>query len=338
MKEYEKKVIRRARLYIVVPCFNESEIISETIPLMTEKINNLISGERICDSSKILVVDDGSTDNSWGIIKELCDKDDKVCAVSLSKNKGHQKALLAGLMTAKNIADVTITIDADLQQDIEAIDDFLDEYYKGSDIVYGIRKGRDTDGLFKKVTAGMYYSLMNLFGVGIKKDSADYRLLSSRTLKALSEYDEVNLFLRGIVTDIGFKSSEVYFNVNPRNGGKSKYTIKKMFRLAIDGITSFSIAPIHIISGMGALSILISVIMIIIVIVDWIQGKNIPGYSTILISIWFIGGLLLFGLGVVGEYIGQTYMEAKHRPRYFIKDTYKINQDEETDEDFLSCR
>jgi len=323
-------------LYIVVPCYNEGELLYETASTLTVKLKKLIGQKLINSESKILFVDDGSKDNSWEIIEKLCNQNKKICGISLAHNRGHQNALIAGLMTARDFSDVTITIDADLQQDVEAIDRFLEEYYSGSEIVYGIRNERDTDGRFKRNSAKAYYKMMRACGTEIYENSADYRLLSRIALDALSEYKEINLFLRGIVTDIGLKHSVVFFDVYPRKQGESKYTLRKMMRLSLDGITSFTIMPIHVIAIIGGICVIISIVMIIFVFIDWILGNTVPGYSTILISIWFVGGMILFGLGVVGEYIGQTYMETKHRPRYFLKDTCLDNiSDDVNDTDKL---
>lgn len=308
-------------LYIVVPCYNEGELLNVSANRLSQKVESLIANNIISPRSKILFIDDGSTDNSWTIITNLHGDNKRICGISLAHNKGHQNALIAGLMTAKDLSDVTITIDADLQQDIEAIDSFLEEYYQGNDVVIGIRNNRNSDGIWKKFSARAYYSAMNILGVKIRKDAADYRLLSKKALDALSEYNEVNLFLRGVVSDIGLRQSEVYFDVTPRTKGESKYTLGKMLKLAISGATSFSTMPIHIIVVMGLIAVFISVIMIICVFIDWLRGNTVPGYSTILISLWLIGGILILSCGVIGEYVAHTYMESKHRPRYIISDS-----------------
>ena len=309
-------------LYIVAPCYNEEEALPFSAPKLVEKLNSLKEKKLISADSKIIFVDDGSVDKSWEIIGQLHSQTPEICGISLAHNRGHQNALLAGLMFAKKYADVAISIDADLQQDINAMEEFLAEYYKGSEIVFGIRNSRNTDSKFKKGTAKAFYGLMGLLGAELYPNSADYRLMSQKALEALSEYHEVNLFLRGIIPDIGLKTSVVHFDVFPREQGQSKYTLKKMMTLAIDGITSFSIKPIHFIAASGIVCMLISVAMIVWVFFDWLFGNTVVGYSTLLISLWFIGGLLMFSLGIVGEYVGRAYEETKNRPRYYLQDMF----------------
>lgn len=306
-------------LYLVVPCYNEEEILSDSAHKMRDKMQRLIADGRVSPKSKIMFVNDGSKDNTWRIIHYLCEKDFIFAGLSFSRNYGHQSAILAGMMEARNYADMIITIDADLQQDIEALDRFIDCYEEGCEIVYGIRNDRDTDGLFKKVSATLFYKFMKLLGCNVLANHADYRLLSKKALDALAEYKEVNLFLRGLIPTMGFQSDVVYFDVKERKAGKSKYTLKKMMTLAVDGVTSMSTRPIQLITLMGFLVSLFSVIMIIYCIWDWFSGHNVPGYTTTLVVSLLMGGLTIFSLGIVGEYIGKIYLEAKSRPRYIIE-------------------
>lgn len=265
-----------------------------------------------------MFVNDGSKDDTWKIIVDLCREDSIFSGVCLSKNYGHQKAILAGMMEAKAHADMVVTIVADLQQDIEALDRFIESYQNGSEIVYGIRNDRNTDGFFKKITATGFYGLMGALGCNVMKNHADYRLLSKTALEALSEYKEVNLFLRGLIPTMGFPSDVVYFDVKEREAGHSKYTLQKMMALAIDGITSMSTRPLRMITILGFLVSIFSFVMIIICLVDWAMGRNLQGYTTTLVGSLLIGGLTIFSLGVVGEYVGKIYLETKERPRYFI--------------------
>lgn len=322
------RIKENTKLFIVVPCYNESEALPHSAKRLVSKLAQLRDEKHLCGpGSKIVFVNDGSKDDTWDIITRLHKENPVICGLDLAHNRGHQNALLAGLMFSKEHADVSISIDADLQQDIDAMELFLEEYYKGNEIVYGVRNSRDTDSAFKKSTAGIFYGLMGAMGVELYPNSADYRLLSKKALTALSEYDEVNLFLRGLLPDIGLKSSVVHFDVFEREYGQSKYTLKKMMNLAMSGITSFSTTPIHIISGIGITFILLSIAMIIYVLIDYFHGNNVAGYSTILISLWFIGGMVMFSLGVVGEYVGLTYIESKKRPRYFLADIYYKEED-----------
>ena len=309
-----------ATLYLVVPCYNEAEVIHDTAGKLQAKFADLRKKNLIKEDSRIIFVNDGSKDTTWKIICGLHEKNHLFSGLCLAHNRGHQNALYAGLMFAKDKADVVISIDADLQQDIQAMDLFLAEYYKGCDIVYGVRNSRDTDSFFKKMSAKMFYSMMRSYDDEVYTNSADYRLMSKKALEALSEYSEVNLFLRGIIPDIGLKSGVVHFDVFPRIAGESKYTLKKMMKLALDGITSFTIQPLHYILTTGILFVLISIIMMIITVVEYFQGKNVPGYSTMMCSMWFIGGVIVLSLGVVGEYVGRSYEEGKKRPRYFVED------------------
>ncbi len=305
-------------LYIVVPCYNEEEVLHETSARLKEKMTSLINEGKISDKSRIIFVNDGSRDKTWEIIEELYNSDEIFGGISLSRNKGHQNALLAGLMTAKEHADITISMDADLQDDINVVDKFVDKYHEGCDIVYGVRSSRKTDTAFKRGTAGMFYKFMKLLGVDIVDNHADYRLMSKKALEALSQFKEVNLFLRGIVKQIGFKSDIVYYERSERFAGESKYPLKKMLAFAFDGITSFSIKPIRLVTVVGFIVFLISIGFIIYSIVQNVLGNTQAGWSSLMCSIWFLSGIQIMALGIVGEYIGKIYTEVKERPKYII--------------------
>jgi len=305
-------------LYLVVPCYNEEEVVEKTAAVMGEKLARLERENKIAAGSKIMFVNDGSKDDTLRLLHEIAAKDKRFSVVSLAGNYGHQSAILAGMMTARKHADAVITIDADLQQDIEALDLFLASYMKGCEVVYGVRNDRHSDGFFKKATATAYYRLMHLLGSNVITNHADYRLLSRKALNALAEYEETNLFLRGLIPTMGFTSDVVYFDVKAREAGHSKYTLNKMLTLAVDGITSMSIRPIRLISGLGFLVFLFSIVMCVIGLVDWARGNNVPGYTTTLCVTLMLGGVTLLSLGIIGEYIGKIYMETKHRPRYII--------------------
>ena len=307
-------------LYIIVPCYNEKETLLTSAEQLCNKMSALITDGQVSDESRIVFVDDGSKDSTWEIISDLHNSNNVFVGLRLANNRGHQNALLAGLMYAKGYADATITIDADLQQDIEAMDAFITEWKKGNDIVFGVRNSRDTDSFIKKSTATAFYKLCELLGCNLYENSADYRLMSKKALLALEEYSEVNLFLRGIIPDMGFNTSVVYFDVFPRMYGESKYTFKKMLKLALDGITSFSIRPIRMIFGLGIIALIVALGMVIHVLYEHYFGYTVSGWSSILISIWVLGGLNLLSLGIIGEYLGRNYMETKQRPRYFISE------------------
>lgn len=304
-------------LYLVVPCYNEEEIILESAAIMKNKISDLISQGTIGKKSRIMFVNDGSKDNTFNLLSDAARKDPVYILVSLVGNTGHQNALWAGIMTASK-ADIVITIDADLQQDINAIDDFVKCYKNGADVVYGVRNTREGDGFFKKFTALSYYKFMHLMGSKILENHADYRLISRKVINALRQYNESNLFLRGLIPSLGFPSDIVYFDTKERTGGETKYTLSKMFKLATDGITSFTIRPLRIISFTGFFTMLFSIILAIISIVEWLQGKNVPGYTTLLLVTLFMSGIILLSLGVIGEYLGKIYLETKNRPKYLI--------------------
>ncbi len=307
------------RLFIIVPCFNEEEVLPLTVSKLTEALKSLISKGKISRDSGIMLVNDGSRDKTWEIIEEEYNKNEYVCGLNLSSNVGHQNALIAGLETAKDMCDMSVTIDADLQDDVFVIEEMIDKYISGADIVFGVRSGRKSDSFFKRATAHEFYKFMSRLGVKTVYNHADYRLLSKRAMEAVLEYKERNIFLRGIVSDIGFKTDTVYYERGKRAAGKSKYPFRKMAAFALDGITSFSIKPINMIAILGAVIILFSMAALIYALCSYIFGKTSPGWTSLIISIWFLGGVQLFALGIVGQYIGKAYMESKQRPRYHIE-------------------
>lgn len=307
------------KLYIVIPCYNEEEMLPITAKALLEKMQELVSEEKIHPDSKVMFVDDGSKDKTWEIITKLYGAIPYFTGVKLSRNKGHQNALLAGMNTAVKYADIIISMDADLQDDINAIDGFLEKRAQGCEIVYGVRSSRDKDTQFKRGTARGYYKLLSKMGVEITYDHADYRLMSKKAVLALAQFKEVNLFLRGLVPMVGFKSDTVKYVRNERQAGESKYPLKKMISFAIEGITSLSIKPIRFITFLGFFIFFVSIIMLIRFLITWAIGNTVPGWSTIVISIWAIGGLQLLSIGVIGEYIGKIYLEAKARPKYIIE-------------------
>lgn len=306
-------------LTIVVPCYNEEEVLMQTAKQLTAVISSLITENLASANSRILFIDDGSRDKTWSIIEELTHQNKFVNGLKLTRNFGHQKALLAGLETARHNSDCVISIDADLQDDISVIKEFMVKYFEGYEIVYGVRNKRETDSFFKRASAQGFYRLMEKMGVNVVYNHADYRLMSKRALEELSRYQERNLFLRGIVTLIGLKTTEVYFDRKERFAGVSKYPLKKMLAFAFDGITSFSVIPIRLITIIGFLSFFISSIAGIYALVVKFLGHAQSGWTSLIISIWFIGGLLLMSMGLIGEYIGKIYAETKHRPRFAIE-------------------
>lgn len=306
-------------IWLVVPCYNEKEVLPETSKQLKSIMQDLMQKGKIGTESKVAFVNDGSKDTTWNVISQLHEEDSLFVGINLAHNRGHQNALFAGLMTAKEYADAAISLDADLQDDVAAIEQFIDKFLEGKDIVYGVRSTRQTDTRFKRGTAHAFYKLMNVMGADTLEDHADYRLMSKRALEALSEYDEVNLFLRGIVPMIGFETDVVYYQRHERFAGESKYPLKKMLGFAIEGITSFSIKPIRLITGLGVFLFSISILLLIYFLILWLMGHTVAGWTTIVISVWGIGGLQLLALGVIGEYVGKTYLEVKHRPRYQIE-------------------
>lgn len=307
-------------LYLVIPCYNEEQVLHETAKRLSKKINIMIENGLISNESKILFVNDGSKDETWNIIKEIYSQNNIFSGINLSRNRGHQNALLAGLMTSKEFADMTISLDADLQDDIDVIDKFVEQYYSGSDVVFGVRSSRQTDTFFKRTTALAFYKLMMSLGVDTVYNHADYRLMSKRALEGLSQFKEVNLFLRGIVPLIGYKYSIVEYERHERFAGESKYPLKKMIAFALDGITSLSIKPIRLITALGFAIFFVSVIALIYSIVVKFFGSTVTGWTSLTLSIWMLGGIQLLSLGVIGEYVGKIYNETKQRPRFIIAD------------------
>ena len=308
-------------LYIVIPCYNEQEVLPITAPLFLQKISDLSAAGKISPDSRVLFVNDGSKDKTWEIIQALAAADEHYLGISQSRNRGHQNAVLAGLMEAKSRCDITISIDCDGQDDINAMDGMVDAYREGCDVVYGVRSKRDTDTFFKRFTAESFYKLLNSMGAEVVYNHADYRLLSSRVLEEFAKFKEVNLFLRGMVPLVGFKSTSVSYERHERIAGESHYPLSKMLALAFDGITSLSIKPIRFITGFGVFVALVSFIGVIWAIVEALLGATVSGWASMTSIICFVSGVQLICLGVIGEYIGKIYMETKHRPRYIISET-----------------
>ena len=308
------------RLIIVIPCYNEQEVLPITAPQFLAKINQLASEGLISGDSRVMFVNDGSKDDTWNIIQRLADQDEHYIGIAQSRNRGHQNAVLAGLMEAKDMCDITISIDCDGQDDINAMDEMVKAYLEGCEIVYGVRSKRDTDTFFKRFTAESFYKLLNSMGAEVVFNHADYRLISSRALQELAKFKEVNIFLRGMVPLVGFKSTSVYYERSERAAGRSHYPLSKMLALAFDGITSLSIKPIKMIIGMGVVVAFISFIGIIWAVVEAILGKTVMGWASTTCIICFLSGVQLISVGVIGEYIGKIYMEVKQRPRYIISD------------------
>lgn len=307
-------------LYIVVPCYKEQEVLPETSRRLKEKVLALRAQGKISDKSRIMFVNDGSSDDTWPIICRLHEQEPELFSgVNLSRNRGHQNALLAGLMTAVNFADMVISMDADLQDDINAVDAMVDHYHEGYEVVYGVRSKRDTDTFFKRFTAEGFYKVMKALGVDIVFNHADYRLMSRRAVEGLAQFKEVNLFLRGIVPQIGYKWTTVTYERAERFAGESKYPLKKMLAFAADGITSFSVKPIRLVLTIGVVVFMVSIVMMIYALISKLMGHTSAGWTSLMGSIWMIGGIQLLSLGVIGEYVGKIYKESKHRPRYIIE-------------------
>lgn len=313
------------RLYIVIPCYNEEAVLPITAPMFREKLEFLTARGKISPDSRVLFVNDGSKDNTWNLICQLAKEDEHYKGICLSRNRGHQNALLAGLMEAKDKCDITISIDCDGQDDINAMDAMVDEYLSGAEIVYGVRSKRDTDTFFKRFTAESFYKLMKWMGADTVYNHADYRLVSSRALKEFANFKEVNIFLRGMFPLVGFKSTCVYYERHERIAGESHYPLKKMLALAFDGITSLSIKPIRIITGMGVVISLVAFALIIYALVSYFTGNVVSGWASSLIVTCFLGGIQLISLGVIGEYVGKIYMETKGRPRFIISERTEEN-------------
>lgn len=312
----DKKVI----LNIVIPCYNEEKALIKIEKILVNKINSLISKYKISKESRIIFVNDGSKDKTWDVICSLHEKNPLFVGIKLSRNKGHQNALFAGLMYAEEHADVSISMDADLQDDVDAIDSMIEKYLEGNDIVYGVRNSRKKDSFFKRFTAEKFYKFMNIMGVDIVFNHADFRLMSKRALKGLAMYEEVNLFLRGIIPQIGYKSDVVYYERNKRVAGESKYPLRKMISFAFDGITSFSIKPIKFILFVGILFSILSFFVLLYCFIQKIMGNVVAGWTFIACSIWLLSGIQLISFGLIGEYIGKIYNETKKRPKYIIED------------------
>lgn len=316
-------------LYIVIPCYNEEEVLPITSALFLDKLCRLIAAGAIHEESRVLFVDDGSRDQTWPVIQGLMRENRRFEGIKLSRNRGHQNALLAGLMTAKDYADITISIDCDGQDDIDAMDRMLAEYRDGAEIVYGVRAKRDTDTFFKRFSAESFYKILSLFGAEIVYNHADYRLMSRRALEGLAQFKEVNLFLRGLIPLIGFKSSSVYYDRKERIAGESHYPLHKMLALAFNGITSLSLRPLKAITGLGILISIISILAAVVtVIIKWV-GYTVQGWTSLLCAIFLLGGIQIFCLGVIGEYIGKLYAESKGRPRYIIEENSLEQKKEE---------
>ena len=314
-------------LYLVIPCYNEEQVLPLTSGKFKAKLEELIDAGKISSDSRVMFVNDGSKDTTWDILTSLCEEDKKYAAISLAHNRGHQNALIAGLMEAKKYADITISMDCDGQDDINAITQMVDEYAKGNEIVFGVRNDRSTDSWFKRTTAQSYYKFLRGMGVDIIPDHADYRLMSARVLSALEGYGEVNLFLRGIIPQLGFKQSVVYYSRAEREAGTTHYPLSKMMSLAIDGVTSFSIRPLRLITVLGIIVALLSFIGIIYVLISVISGYYVDGWASTTCILCFVSGIQMISLGVIGEYIGRIYLETKQRPRYFVAERKNLTEE-----------
>ena len=316
----------RPVLWFVIPCYNEQDVLPVTAPKFLAKLKALISSGKIDEVSRILFVNDGSKDNTWQIIRTLSLQDSHFSGISLSRNRGHQNALLAGLMEAKDMCDITISLDCDGQDDINAADEMLNEYFSGSDVVYGVRSDRESDTWFKRNTAQFFYRFMNSMGAEVVYNHADYRLISSRVLKHFADFHEVNIFLRGMIPLVGFKSSCVMYERQARAAGESHYPLRKMLAFAAEGITSLSVRPITLIAIAGGISGLLGFAGILWAVIAALTGHNVAGWASTMCVVCFMGGIQLLSLGVIGEYVGKTYLEAKHRPRYIISDRTNLEE------------
>ncbi len=309
------------RLAIVVPCYNEEEALPISVPALLAELEGLEGAGLAAEGSRLVLVDDGSRDGTWGLIRRLHEGDPRVCGVRLAHNRGHQNALLCGLMWARGQGfGATISIDADLQDDVSAMAGMMEQYRRGCEVVYGVRSSRATDTGFKRNTAQAYYKLMGRLGTEVVYNSADYRMMGKAALDALSQYQEVNLFLRGIVPSLGFRTGEVYYERAERVAGESKYPLRKMVALAVDGITSFSVKPMQIITVVGLFAMLFALAMLVYTIVSVATGHAVAGWGSLMVSIWLVGGFLILSVGITGEYVGKAYMESKHRPRYIVEE------------------
>lgn len=308
-------------LYIIIPCYNEQEVLPITAPMFLEKLKALVAADKISADSRILFVNDGSRDDTWQIIQKLSREEPRFTGISLSRNRGHQNALLAGLLETKDKCDITISIDCDGQDDMDAMDAMVDAYREGAEVVYGVRSSRKSDSFFKRTTAQGFYKLMNAMGVETVYNHADYRLLSAKVLRSFADFKEVNIFLRGMIPLVGFKSTCVYYERTPRLAGKSHYPLKKMLALAFDGITSLSIKPIRLITTFGFFVALLSLIGILWSVIVALTGNSVAGWASMICILCFLGGVQLLSVGVIGEYVGKIYLETKRRPRYIIEET-----------------
>jgi glycosyltransferase involved in cell wall biosynthesis len=313
-------------LYIVIPCYNEEKVLPLTTPLFLDKLDHLISLKKISSQSRLLFVNDGSRDKTWELIKTYADENPKILGISQSRNRGHQSTLFAGLMEAKKYCDITVSIDCDGQDDIDVIEAMVDAYTDGCDVVYGVRNNRETDTFFKRSTAELFYKFMNFMGTEVIFNHADYRLLSKRVLDELDRYQEVNLFLRGMIPLVGFKSTNVYYSRKTRIAGETHYPLSKMLGLAFDGITSLSIKPIRIITMIGIFIFILSILLIIWILIQYFRNQTVDGWPSMTAIVCFMGGIQMMSLGIVGEYIGKIYLETKRRPRYIISEkTFSSN-------------
>lgn len=315
--------MERLKLYLVIPCYNEQEVLPITAQKIREKMQTLQQNGKITADSKVVFVDDGSKDKTWELICALHKADNLFRGIKLAHNKGHQNALLAGMMTVREECDAIISMDADLQDDINAVDEMIERCYEGCDIVYGVRCARDTDTAFKRGTAHGFYKVMKWLGVEIVNDHADYRLMTKRALAALADFEEVNLFLRGLVPLLGFKTATVEYERGERAAGESKYPLKKMIAFAMEGITSMSVKPIRLVTVLGFLIFAVSIIMLLYSLIRHLIGATVTGWTSTVVSIWAIGGLQLLAIGVIGEYIGKIYLETKHRPKFTVEEYLK---------------
>ena len=313
--------MQNTKLYLVIPCYNEEAVLFETLERLTALYHSMIEEQQISRESKIVCVDDGSRDATWSMIADAHAANTMIEGIKLSSNRGHQNALLAGLLSVEPYCDCCISLDADLQDDIAVIPEFVEKFCQGCDIVYGVRSQRESDTAFKRITANAYYKMLRLLGADVIENHADYRLLSHRALGALAEFPEVNLFLRGMVRLVGFRSATVYYERRQRFAGESKYPIRKMLSFGLDGVTSFSIKPIRLVWGLGSLVCIFAVFAAIYAFIARIFGVAVTGWTSLMISIWFLGGVQLISIGVIGEYIGKIYKEVKHRPRYIIEES-----------------
>jgi len=308
------------KLWLVIPCYNEEEVLPETSKRLYKIMSDMIINKRISPESKIAFVNDGSKDKTWELIKKYHENIDMFVGINLARNRGHQNALMAGLTVAKDYADMVISLDADLQDDIEVIPEFVEKYYQGNDIVYGVRNNRDTDTGFKRNTALGFYKFMKFLGVDIVNNHADYRLMSKRAIEGLLEFKEVNLFLRGVVPQIGYNTATVEYRRAERLAGESKYPLKKMISFALDGITSFSVKPLRMSLVLGIGAFFVSILFLIYCVVQFFLGNTVSGWASLGVSVWALGGMQLLMIGVVGEYIGKIYLETKARPRFIVKE------------------